>query len=113
MIIKNPVKMEGRPGENPTGGAEPFNAKELQAMREAAGEDLLAFLLLRWTGLRGSDAVSLTFNEVDFEQQEIARLTQKRKKKVVLPIQTELLFALEAEHQRRKPKLSDCVLLIP
>jgi len=27
MVLKNPVRMEGRPGENPSGGAEPFSAE--------------------------------------------------------------------------------------
>ena len=54
-----------------------------------------------WTGLsrwptRGSDAVKLTWQEVSFEKKEIERVTQKRRKKVVLPINLELLFALEA-----------------
>ncbi|MGH9546847.1 MAG: tyrosine-type recombinase/integrase, partial [Terriglobales bacterium] len=113
MVAKNPVRMEGRPGENPERGAEPFTAKDLSRLREHAGDDLMTFLLLRWTGFRGSDAVSVTWREVHFDQKEIERLTQKRKKKVVLPIQTELLFALESEYERRKPQPPDRVLLNP
>ena len=113
MIVKNPVRMEGRPGENPEHGAEPFTAHDLSRLRDHAGEDLFTFLLLRWTGLRGSDAVSVTWREVHFDGKEIERITQKRKKRVILPIQTELLFALEAEWERRKPDLSDRVLLNP
>src|SRR6185437_16645527 len=37
MILKNPVKMEGRPGDNPQGGAEPYTADELRRLREHAG----------------------------------------------------------------------------
>jgi integrase len=113
MIVRNPVRMEGRPGENPERGAEPFTARDLSRLREHAGDDLLTFLLLRWTGLRGSDAVSVTWHEVHFDRREIERVTQKRKKKVVLPIQTELLFALEAEHEQRKPQPPERVLLNP
>jgi len=113
MIAKNPVRMEGRPGENPEHGAEPFTARDLSRLRDHAADDLLTFLLLRWTGLRGSDIVSLTWREVHFDSREIERVTQKRKKRVVLPIQTELLFALEAEHERRKPEPSERVLLNP
>jgi len=113
MIVRNPVKMEERPGENPERGAEPFTAAELSRLREHVGDDLLAFLLLRWTGFRGSDAVSVIWNEVHLDQKEIERVTQKRKKKVVVPIQVELLFALEAEHESRKPNVSDRVLLNP
>jgi integrase len=113
MMIKNPVKMEGRPGDNPQGGAAPYTADSLAKMRKVANEDLLIFLLLRWTGLRGSDAAALTWAEVNFENCEIERVTQKRKKKVVVPLHPELLFALEAEHQQRRPELSNRVLLNP
>lgn len=113
MIAKNPVRMEERPGENPESGAEPFNGDELNRLRASAGADLLIFLLLRWTGFRGSDAVKLTWGEVSFESKEIGRVTQKRRKKVVLPINLELLFALEAEQERRKPDPRDRVLLNP
>lgn len=113
MMIKNPVKMEGRPGENPQGGAEPFDADELAKMRKVANEDLLIFLLLRWTGLRGSDAVKLTWSEVHFDRREFERVTQKRKKKVIVPIHPELHFALESEYERRHPEFSDRVLINP
>jgi hypothetical protein len=43
--------MEGRPGDDPECGAQPFKTDELSKLREAAGPDLLAFLVLRWTGL--------------------------------------------------------------
>ena len=113
MIEKNPVRMEGRPGENPEHGAEPFTAEDLSRLRDHAGDDQLTFLLLRWTGLRGSDAVSLTWREVHFDRKEIERVTQKRRKRVILPIHTELLFGLEAESESRKPDPSDRVLLNP
>jgi site-specific recombinase XerD len=113
MIAKNPVQLEGRPDDNPEGFAEPYNAEELARMREHSGEDLLAFLLLRWTGLRGSDAATLTWREVKLSGREIEWVTQKRRKKVVLPIQTELQFALETERDRRNPSATERVLLNP
>jgi integrase len=113
LASKNPVRMEGRPGENPANGAEPFTAGHLSKMREKVGSDLLAFLLLRWTGLRGVDAVKLTWSEVHFDRREIERVTQKRRKRVILPIHTELLFILEAEHERLKPQPADRVLMNP
>jgi hypothetical protein len=63
MILKNPVKMEGRPGEKPTHGAQPYRGDELRKLRLHAGDDSLAFLLLRHTGFRGSDAVKVTWRE--------------------------------------------------
>jgi len=113
MVLKNPVRMEGRPGENPQNGAEPFTALQLSKMREQAGPDLLMFLLLRWIALRGGDAVKLTWSEVHLDRKEIERVTQKRKKRVILPMHTELLFALEAEHEKVKPEPSEHVLLNP
>ncbi|MGC2283747.1 MAG: tyrosine-type recombinase/integrase [Candidatus Acidiferrum sp.] len=113
MIVKNPVRMEGKPGGTPTRGAQPFTGEELQKLRAAAGEDRLAFLLLRHTGFRGSDAVGLTWGEIRFEKKEIERLTLKRKKLVQIPIHTELLFALETEFARRNPQPGDRVLQGP
>jgi len=113
MILKNPVKMEGRPGGEPTRGAQPFTGEELRRMRIHAGADSLIFLLLRHTGFRGSDAVGITWAEVHFDRREIERVTQKRRKLVVLPIHSELLFALETEYLRRNPKPCERVLLNP
>jgi integrase len=113
MIAKNPVRLEGRPGDSAERGAQPFTGEQLTKLRQVANEDFLAYLLLRWTGLRGSDAVRLTWAEVDWDAQEMNRLTQKRKKRVVLPISTELLFALEAEHDRRIPQPDERILVNP
>jgi integrase len=113
MVVKNPVRMEGRSGENPQNGAEPFTAAQLSKMREQAGPDLLMFLLLRWTRLRGVDAVNLAWSEVHLDHKEIERVTQKRKKRVILPLHAELVFALEAEHEKLRPQPPDRVLLNP
>jgi integrase len=113
MLLKNPVRLEGRPGDQPERGAQPFNAAQLAKLRQSAGTDLLAFLLLRWTGLRGSDAVGLQWGEIDWQTREINRLTMKRRKRVILPIHQELFFALELERDRRNPQPEDRVLSNP
>jgi integrase len=113
LLAKNPVRLEGRPGDSAEHGAQPFKAAELTKLREAAGRDLFAFLLLRWTGLRGSDVVGLRWGEIDWETREINRLTQKSRKRVILPIHQELFFALETERDRRSPQPEDRVLLNP
>jgi integrase len=113
MVARNPVRMEGRPGDNPDAGAQPFDGDALGKLRKFAGPDLLTFLLLRWTGLRGSDAVKLTWQEVSLERREIERLTQKRKKRVIIPLNAELLFALEAERDLRHPAPTMRVLVNP
>jgi integrase len=113
LTDKNPVELDGRPGSEPTRGAQPFTAEELQKMRPCAGKDVLSFLLLRHTGFRGNDAAQLTWAEVHFQRREIERITQKRRKKVTIPIQSELLFVLEAEHASRKPLPHERVVLNP
>jgi integrase len=110
IVEKNPVRMEGRPGDTPERGAQPFSAGQLDKLKQAAGADLFIFLLLRWTGMRGSDIVGLTWGDVHFDRREIERITQKRRKPVIIPIHTELLFALETEHERRSPASGDQVL---
>jgi integrase/recombinase XerD len=113
LVVKNPVRLEGRPGDDQEHGAQPFNAEQLGRMRQAASQDLLAFLLLRHTGFRGSDAVGLRWEEIEWHAHEIHRLTQKRRKRVVVPIHGELMFALETERDRRRPLPEDRVLLNP
>ena len=113
MVEKNPVRLEGRPGDSAECGAQPFTGDQLTKLHQAAGDNLLAYLLLRWTGFRGSDAVRLTWEEIDWEGHEINRLTQKRKKRVVLPIPQELFFALETERDKRAAQPWDRVLVNP
>lgn len=113
LVVRNPVRMEGRPGDQPERGAQPFTADQLAKLRQAAADDLLAFLVLRWTGMRGSDVVGLRWEEIDWDTAEINRLTLKRRKRVILPVHKELLFALEIERDRRKPNPEDRVLLNP
>jgi len=113
LIEKNPVRLEGRPGDQPERGAQPFKTSDLTKLRQAAGPDILTFLLLRWTGFRGSDAVGLRWEEIDWETREINRLTMKRRKRVVMPIHQELFFSLEIERDRRHPEPTDRVLLSP
>jgi integrase len=110
ILEKNPVRMEGRPGDIPERGAQPFSAGQLDKLKQAAGLDSFVFLLLRWTGMRGSDIVGLTWRDVHFDRREIERITQKRRKPVIIPIHTELLFALETEYERRSPAPDDQVL---
>ena len=114
MIQRNPVRLEGRPGDDPECGAQPFKAGELVRLREYAGADLLIFLVLRVdrsARLRcGSAAVGRSRPAVG---RGFTRLTLKRKKRVVIPMHLELRFALESESQQRSPAPEDLVLLNP
>jgi integrase len=117
LMAKNCIngKNETKPGKKPKAPAHPLNADELQKLRDNAGNDMLAFLLLRWTGLRGNDAVNLTWSAVRFDQGEngeIEVMTQKRRKLAVVPMSTELRTALEAVMQPAKQS-SDFVLVNP
>ena len=113
LVTRNPVKLDGRPGDDPQRGAQPFKPVDLAKLRDSSGADLLIFLLLRWTGMRGSDVVDLQWGEIDWESREINRLTLKRRKRVIVPIHQELLFALEVERDRRNPQPEDRVLSNP
>jgi integrase len=113
LLVRNPVKSEGTPGRKSDSGAQPFKLDELTLLRNFAGPDLLAFLLLRHTGLRGFDATDLRWSDLDLHDRMLSRLTHKRGKQVWIPLHQELLFALEAEFERRDPRPSDQVLLNP
>ena len=106
MMLHKPIDLsnESKPGENPKNGARTLTADELGRLRAAAGEDLFAFLLLRWTGLRCSDAISLTWRNIHFDRGkngEIEILTQKRGKPAIIPLSPELREALEDTFAKR------------
>jgi integrase len=117
MLVRNPVSLGDKPGGNAERGAQPYSALELSELRKAAGDDLLAFLVLRHTGMRGGDAVDLRWHEIehqdDWKAGGLNRVTQKRRKRVWFALHPELLFALEAEYQRQRPQTSARVLLNP
>jgi hypothetical protein len=80
MMARKPIDLskESKPGKNPKNGARPFTGDELKKLRDAAGEDFFMFLLLRWTGLRKSDALTLRWEEIHFDRGtngEIEKLT--------------------------------------
>ncbi len=110
---KNPVKSDGTPGRKSDSGAQPFNQDELTQLRKSAGPDLLSFLLLRHTGLRGFDTTDLRWSDLDLRDRMLSRLTHKRRKQVWIPLHQKLLFALEAEFAKRDPRPDDHVLINP
>ena len=87
--------------------------QKVTRLRKFAGKDLLSFLVLRHTGLRGFDTTDPRWVEIDFKDRMLSRLTHKRSKQVWIPLHPEFLFALEAEFLRRKPQPGDHVLLNP
>jgi integrase len=121
IMPKNPInlKNETKPGENPKSPARPLAADELQSLRAVAGKDILAYLLLRWTGLRGVDAVNLTWANVLFDQGnncEIKTPTQKGRRfgrVAEIPLSPELREALLDAKKAQNGKPSDFVLYNP
>ncbi len=142
LMPQNPIDLscESKPGENPKNGARPFTAEELAKLRDAAdlvndggelrkpktklekelkeatGGDTFIFLVLRWTGLRSSDAVRLRWQDIHFNRGvngEVEILTQKRGKVAIIPLSTELRNALEEVRSKRKPQPEDLVLYNP
>jgi site-specific recombinase XerD len=112
MIANNPVQLEKtNRGENSEVGADPFTGNELIRLRRHAGKDLTLVLLLRHTGLRKSDAVSVCFRAVDFDKRKLNLVTRKRRKRVILSLHPELMAALSAEYQRRNASPIDAILL--
>lgn len=92
----NPVKSISRTKVKPSKVPEPFTSEEMALMRIhiTTGKGLLAFHLLQYTGMRGSDVVGLTWGQVDFDSKTIVRNTQKRGTEVRIPIHEYLLSTL-------------------
>lgn len=80
----------------PASPTQPFTPEEFEAMMAAATDPKeRAFLLvLRWTGLRMSDAVSLTRDKV--KDGKVFLYTQKTGTPVTVPIKPEIVEALDA-----------------
>ena len=127
MISEKPIDLskESKPGKNPKNGARPFTGTELSKIREVVvfkqkGQPLIddthCFLILRWLGLRTSDAVNLRWEHVHFDRGvngEVEILTQKRSKVAIIPLSSELRDLLEDLYKVRNPRSDDRVLWNP
>lgn len=127
MMSQKPIDLskESKPGKNPKNGARPFTGTELAKIREvvvfkqkgqAQIDDTHCFLILRWLGLRISDAVNLRWEYVHFDRGvngEVEILTQKRSKIAIIPLSSELRELLEDLYKDRKPRPEDRVLWNP
>jgi len=127
LLTENPINMskESKPGKNPKHGARPFSGDELARIRgvlvfKQKGQPLIddtdSFLVLRWLGLRTSDAVNLRWEHLHFDRGvngEVEILTQKRSKIAIIPLATELRRLLEELHRQRNPLPEDRILFNP
>lgn len=92
MIAMNPVRADFTRVEYEVN---PFTGEELQRLRDACQTDQerLVYLLFRHTGMRISDVADLKWKHV--HETEIVKRTIKRGKIVHVPMQAELLAALQ------------------
>lgn len=133
--MDNPVpatKKDQKPGANPENKTMPFTAEELTKLQECAalkyvqdskgrkyqlkfGTDLLAFELLRRTGLRRCDAATLQWKHIRFDMGEGMLQVSARKngEPIFMPIHKGLAPLLRAEKTRRNPLETETVLVSP
>jgi integrase len=96
MVGANPVKKVKSTAERSV--TQPFTDEDMDRMTACATDkEQFAITLLRWTGLRGSDAVDLKWSEVNFNSEEIRRTMLKTGKEVVIPVQAYLVRWLMRE----------------
>jgi integrase len=105
LISRNPVKGIGKMESETT---KPFTGEELARLWNACQtqEEQLIYLVFRWTGLRGSDVADLRWADVQILDGIIRRKTIKRGKIVEIPLQSELLSALESS-----PRTGNVIML--
>jgi integrase len=106
LIKSSPLRNKYKPDSDPK-GPDPFTPEEIAKLDAAAtGPDRLPFLLLRWTGLRGSDAVTVRWSSINWTDRKLHVQTRKRKTWVVVPLYGELLETLEAVYLGRTGTVS-------
>ena len=95
IIKSNPVKYRFKPDSDPI-GAEPFTPEELSALLEATDDsNRLAFLILKHTGLRGSDVSELTWSSINWTEKTLVWKTKKRGVTVTVPLCEPLIEILD------------------
>ncbi len=111
LVQENPFVCEANHGSAER-GSQPYEPEELRALRKAAANEWLFFLVLRWTGLRKSDVVSLTWGECDLDKKVVRKLTKKSRyrKRAIIEMDEELYRALKTEYDLQMPQPSDTVL---
>jgi integrase len=113
MMSKHPVRVKYKRIENPDRGADPYTVDQLVRLRRHADDDKMVFLVFRHTGLRIGDATLFSFEHVDFATSEMDIITQKFKKRVILPLPPELMTAMRIERERRNAGPQDRILINP
>ena len=107
VIKTSPVKRRYHALVSPE-GAEPFTPEEMSRLEVAADHPdfSLPFLLLKFTGLRGGDAASLTWDAIDLAAKTLRLRTKKRKNWVTIPLAAQLVAALKwKEYETQSPDI--------
>lgn len=102
MIEVNPVRLDKSIAVRQI--TQPFSDEEMARLTEVtlnSREDFVIFTTLRWTGLRGSDVSDLRWRDVHFLDGEIRRATIKLGVEVIIPVNKELMSALQAQYDDR------------
>jgi len=97
LIKQSPLKVK-RQIEEEKQDAVPFTAEEMKRLEGCLTDaDRLPFALLRWTGLRGSDAAAVTWSSINWTNKTLNWQTKKRRTWVQIPLHGELLDLLTAD----------------
>jgi integrase len=103
-LKSSPIR-KGLKSEWPETEAKPYSSDEMNRMEENCDDLRLAFLLLKWTGLRRSDAAEVTWSAIDWSSQTLRWRTKKRRKTVTIPLHPELLAELSINRKADGPIL--------
>jgi integrase len=94
LIRQSPLKIKHKTEEKKP-DAVPFTPEEMERLESClTDEDQLPFALLRWTGMRGSDAAAVTWSSINWTTKTLTWQTKKRRTWVQIPLHGELLLRL-------------------
>lgn len=103
LIRQSPLKVKHKTEEKKP-DAVPFAPEEMGRLESCLTDaDRLPFALLRWTGLRGSDAAAVTWSSINWTTKTLTWQTKKRKTWVQIPLHGELLTMLAVGAGRNMP----------
>jgi len=83
-------------------GSEPFTPAEMERLAANVDDrDRLAFLLLKHTGMRGSDVAAVTWESINWTDRSLRWQTKKRRTWVTIPLHGLLMKELDAAFKDR------------
>lgn len=103
LIRQSPLKIKHKTEEKKPDAA-PFTPEEMTRLESClTDDDRLPFALLRWTGMRGSDAAAVTWSSINWTTKTLTWQTKKRKTWIQVPLHGELLALLTAAFPDKTP----------